>query len=163
MFLRAFIALDLSAKCTKPILLFSCPDFAGGKTTFVIFPWCSKSCFSWSWVMFFGKFFTYTAFTCMRQQEVWGDQIQPSKNNTPHNKLQHNAGKHTSIALVYEMKDHTFSVWYVNFFFFLFILLFFLSWSGHRFFPSGNHVFMKDNSSITFQSWDGNDHPIDLM
>jgi hypothetical protein len=37
-FFNAFIALDLSAKCTKPYLLFSCPALAGGRATLVIFP-----------------------------------------------------------------------------------------------------------------------------
>lgn len=45
-FFSAFKALDLSAKCTNAILLFSCPDFGGGRTTFVIFPWCSNSFFN---------------------------------------------------------------------------------------------------------------------
>lgn len=66
-FCNAFMALDLSAKCTKPNLLFSCPAFAGGTTTFVIFPWWSKSAFRSSWVMSFGRFLTYTALTCTNQ------------------------------------------------------------------------------------------------
>lgn len=61
------MALDLSAKWTKPNLLFSCPAFAGGITTFVIFPWCSNSPFRRSWVISFGKFLTYTALTCTNQ------------------------------------------------------------------------------------------------
>lgn len=57
-FFNAFMALDLSSKCTKPNLLFSWPSFAGGRTTFAIFPWCSNNLLRWSWVISFGKFFT---------------------------------------------------------------------------------------------------------
>lgn len=88
-FFSAFIAFDLSAKCTKPILFFSCPDLAGGRTTFVIFPWCSKSFFNCSWVTFFGRFLTYTAFTCscMHHNSQYSFCLQNNESSTESVKL----------------------------------------------------------------------------
>ena len=97
------MAMERSAKWTKPNLLFSCPGFAGGSTTLMISPCRLKSSFTSSCVTSFGKFFTYNAFTCMITRNP---EMPVNRMHLPRARIAHRGDQHPKSLFPEKTKHH---------------------------------------------------------